>query len=99
MPGFTWMLTGNYKIENKIVFGGDLFFVDSRYATDLSEKVITTLKPFIDLNAHVSYAFANIPGFKAFIQLNNIFGYEYQLWNYYPVRGFQIVGGGMFSFL
>jgi len=99
MPGFTWMLTGNYRIENKIVIGGDLFFVSSRYAADLSEKTITTLNPFIDLNAHVSYAFANIPGFKAFIQLNNIFGYQYQYWNDYPVRGFQIVGGGMFSFM
>ena len=98
-PGFEWMLTGDYNIEHKIVFGGDLFFVASRSATDLSEKDITTLKPFIDLNAHVNYAFSNIPGFKVFVQLNNIFGNKYQVWENYPVRGFQIVGGASFSFL
>ena len=98
-PGFEWMLTGNYKIENKIVFGGDVFFVGSRYATDLTEKNIVTLKPFVDANAHISYAFENIPGFKVFIELNNIFGNQYQVWDNYPVRGFQVVGGAMFSFL
>jgi len=98
-PGFEWMLTGNYNIEHKIVFGGDLFFVGQRFATDLSEKDIVTLKPFIDLNAHVSYAFSNIPGFNVFVQMNNIFGNQYQVWENYPVRGFQVVGGAMFSFL
>jgi len=98
-PPFEWMLTGNYKIENKIVFGGDVFFVGQRYASDLTEKDIMTLKPYIDFNAHVSYAFSNIPGFKVFISLNNIFGNQYQVWENYPVRGFQVVGGAMFSFL
>jgi hypothetical protein len=98
-PGFQWMLTGNYNLEHKIVFGGDLFYEGSRYAADLGEKTITTLKPFVDMNAHVSYAFDNVKGLKVFIELNNIFGYQYMIWNNYPVRGFQIVGGAMFSFL
>jgi hypothetical protein len=98
-PAFTWMLTGNYNIDNKISFGTDVFFVSGREATDLSEKQITKLKPFIDLNLHASYAFTNIPGFKAFLEINNLFGNTYQVWNNYPVRGFQILGGAMYSFL
>jgi hypothetical protein len=98
-PAFQWMLTGNYNLDNKIVFGTDVFFVSSRYSTDLKEKEVTTLKPFIDMNAHVSYAFANVKGLKAFIELNNLFGNKYQIWNNYPVRGFQILGGVMYSFL
>jgi outer membrane receptor protein involved in Fe transport len=98
-PAFEWMLTGNYNIDNKIVFGGDVFYVGGRYAADLGEKNITSLKPFFDMNAHVSYSFENVKGLKAFVELNNIFGNQYMIWNNYPVRGFQIVGGVMFSFL
>jgi hypothetical protein len=98
-PAFQWMLTGNYNIDNKIVFGTDIYFVSSRYATDLKEKEITTLKPYLDLNAHVSYAFTNVKGLKAFVALNNITGNKYLIWNNYPVRGFQVLGGVMYSFL
>jgi len=98
-PAFEWMVTGNYNIAHKITFGADLFFVGSRDATDLSFKQVTTLKPYIDLNVHASYAFANVKGLKVFLELNNIFGNQYEVWNYYPVRGFQILGGVSYSFL
>jgi hypothetical protein len=104
-PGFEWMLTGNYNLDSKITFGADVFFVGERFATNLPDKKrpLTVnevrLKPYVDVNAHVSYAFENVKGLKAFIELNNIFGNQYQVWNNYPVRGFQILGGAMFSFL
>lgn len=49
-----------------------------------------------DLNFSVRYHFYKNWG--AFIELNNIFGTNYQRWNNYPVMGFQALGGIRYNF-
>lgn len=98
-PAFVWTVTGKYSMENKLTIGGDIFFVGSRYATILGSDQIYTLKPFVDANVNITYALTNLKGVRLFLRGNNLFNNKYQLWNFYPYRGFQIAGGVMISFL
>ncbi|MGZ5303784.1 MAG: hypothetical protein ACXWDO_06720 [Bacteroidia bacterium] len=107
-PDLDAVITGKYTVANKIAFGADLFFAGKRYgATWLQDSTTKTYKlteyslgNIIDLNANASYAFGgSVKGLKAHLELKNILGTKYQLWNFYPSRGFQITGGVSYSFL
>jgi hypothetical protein len=98
-PSFVWTVTGKYSMENKLSIGGDIFFVGSRYAAVLGSDHIYTLKPFLDANVNITYSLTNLKGVRLFLRGNNLFNNKYQVWNFYPYRGFQIVGGVMISFL
>ncbi len=107
-PNFDAVITGRYNIANKIGIGADLFFAGKRYGgTWLKDSASNTYKltdydlgNIIDLNTNISYAFGgNAKGLKAHLELKNILGTQYQLWNFYPSRGFQITGGLSYSFL
>jgi hypothetical protein len=107
-PGFDAIITGKYNIANKIAIGADLFFMGTRYgATWMKDSTTNTYKlaenklgNVIDLNTNLSYAFGgSAKGLKAHLELKNILGTQYQLWNFYPSRGFQITSGLSYSFL
>lgn len=107
-PNLDAVLTGKYNFADKVTIGADLFFASTRYGglwqKDTSgavDKIVVkdyNLGNIIDLNTNVSYAFGNIKGLKAHLELKNILGTQYQLWNFYPSRGFQITGGASYSF-
>lgn len=98
-PGMEWMLTGIYNIDDKIILNGDLFVIGSRYATVLGSSKDVKLKSIADLNVGMTYVFTNLKGLQAFIQAQNLMATKYNIWNYYPNRGFQIIGGIKLSFL
>ncbi len=50
----------------------------------------------LDMNAGVEFRISK--NLNLWTQFNNIFNKEYQLWNQYPVYGFNFVGGVVFSF-
>jgi outer membrane receptor protein involved in Fe transport len=54
------------------------------------------LDPALDLNAGAEFAF--LPQWKAFLQFNNIFNNKYERWNQYPVLGFNMLIGVVYSF-
>ena len=54
------------------------------------------LSPAFDMNAGAEFAF--LPNWKAFIQFNNVFNNTYQRWNQYPVLGFNMLVGVVYSF-
>jgi hypothetical protein len=105
-PNIDAILTGKYNFANKVTIGADLFFAGTRYGGVWDKDTATNkyvvkeynLGNIIDLNTNISYAFGNIKGLKAHLELKNILGTKYQLWNFYPSRGFQISGGASFSF-
>ncbi|MBV9962798.1 MAG: hypothetical protein JO072_11165 [Parafilimonas sp.] len=55
-----------------------------------------TLDPAFDLNAGAEFAF--MPQWKAWLQFNNIFNNKYERWNQYPVLGFNMLIGVVYSF-
>ncbi|WP_347053189.1 TonB-dependent receptor [Flavobacterium olei] len=58
--------------------------------------VVTTLKSYLDANAHLGYKFNERLTF--FLKANNIGNQAYQKWLNYPVQGFQILGGANYKF-
>jgi len=54
------------------------------------------LDPALDLNAKVDYFLSK--KISAFLKFNNLLSSNYQLYLYYPVRGFQVMGGVSWSF-
>ena len=55
-----------------------------------------TLATINDLNIGLELSFTERAGI--FIDLKNIFGSNYQLYNNYPVKGFQLIGGLSYKF-
>ncbi len=95
-PGLELGLGANYKIENKIVLGTNIFVMDKRYALLSNGKDITTLKPVFDLNLNGTYKHSETLAF--FVELNNLLNQQYQVWNNYPVRGIMVMGGVKINF-
>lgn len=97
-PTFTTTLTGRYSLEDKIIFTVDGYFWNTRYATtlDIDNEAITELPGFFDLNAGITYRFNET--FSAFIDFKNVLSKQYQIYNNYHVRGFNILGGATVSF-
>lgn len=55
-----------------------------------------TLDPAFDLNLGAELSF--LPQWKAWLQFNNIFNNQYERWNQYPVLGFNMLVGVVYSF-
>ena len=64
-------------------------------AVDQGLSVIT-LDPAFDVNLKMRYFISK--EFSAFIQFNNMLSNNYPLYQSYPVRGFQALGGVNWSF-
>jgi hypothetical protein len=99
-PAMKWMLTGRYNVDKKVIFTADAYVLGKRWAGVVGQSdSYKTLPPVLDFNAGVTYVFSNLKGLQAFIEAQNLMANQYQLWNYYPERGFQIIGGVKLSFL
>ena len=57
---------------------------------------VDRLKDIIDMNAGLEFRITK--NLNIWTQFNNLFNKEYQLWNRYPVYGFNFVAGVVFSF-
>jgi len=78
----------------------DLYVKSTLYAFDgpwsLSKAGAKKLPGAVDLSAGLE--FKVVKNVKLWAQFNNIFNKEYQRWNQYPVYGFNLMGGVVFSF-
>jgi len=88
-------------ITKKWYAGADVFFVGERKdrqdnLDDVIEPEITTLDPFVDLNAHVGYK--HNERLTGFLKVNNIIGENYERWMNYPVQGIQVLLGASYKF-
>ncbi|HEY2726917.1 MAG TPA: hypothetical protein VGI61_07075, partial [Parafilimonas sp.] len=84
-----------YAAMKDLLLKADMFFWDgTRYRSkDVADG---RLAPAFDLNAGAEFTF--LPQWKAFLQFNNIFNNKYQRWNQYPVLGFNMLIGVVYSF-
>jgi hypothetical protein len=84
-----------YQILKDLLLKADAFFWDgTQYRT--KELQSRKLDPAFDLNAGAEFSF--LPQWKAWLQFNNIFNNKYERWNQYPVLGFNMLIGVVYSF-
>ena len=108
LPTLQFNANVDYTINSKWYAGADVFFVGSRKDLQINNDLAyvqiyppvhfapTTLKSYIDLNAHVGYK--HNERLTGFLKANNIANQAYQKWMNYPVQGFQLVLGANYKF-
>jgi hypothetical protein len=94
----TYRITANafYNLYEKFLFNVDVIAQGGMKAQEPITQNTIKLDAAFDLNFKTEYLFSE--SFSAFIQLNNIASSKYPVFLYYPVRGFQIMGGITWSF-
>ncbi len=94
----TYKITANafYNLYQKLLFNVDVIAQGGMKAQEPVTLNTVKLDAAFDLNFKTEYLFSE--SFSAFIQLNNIASSKYPLFLYYPVRGFQVMGGITWSF-
>lgn len=105
LPSLQFNANLDYSINSKWYAGADVFFVGTRKDLQVNNDrvyivaptyVPTTLKSYIDLNAHVGYKHSE--RLTGFLKANNILNQAYERWMNYPVQGFQLVLGANYKF-
>lgn len=91
-------LTGSllWKPLNDLQIKSEIFYRSGSLYRDNFSLASKRLSPAVDVNLGVE--FGVLPRLNAWIQLNNIFNNVYQRWNQYPVFGFNVLGGVVYSF-
>jgi hypothetical protein len=104
-PTFRLAFNSSYNIYNKILLDVDLIAqggmkalalgnFDAGFGYGLSK--VTTIGSALDLNLKASYLVSN--QFSVFVKCSNVLNNQYQMYLYYPVRGFQAMAGLTWSF-
>lgn len=109
LPAIQLNANVDYTINSKWYAGADVFFVGSRKDLQINRDIAyiqiyppvynnapTTLKSFVDLNAHLSYKHSE--RLTGFLKANNIANQMYERWLNFPVQGFQLVLGANYKF-
>jgi len=84
-----------YQALKQLLLKADAFFWDgTRYQT--KEVPNGKLDPAFDLNAGAEFSI--LPQFNVWVQFNNVFNDKYERWKQYPVLGFNMLVGVVYSF-
>jgi hypothetical protein len=94
-PTFEIDFGSNFIIAKKL-HGHITYFLLNGIIAENSTGQIKTLDTIHDLNVGLNLLLTERAGI--FIDVMNIFGSNYQMYNNYPVKGFQVVGGLSFKF-
>jgi len=94
-PAFEVDFTSNFTIAKKL-HGHITYFLLNGIKAENSAGQIKTLDTIHDLNVGLNLSLTERAGI--FIDVMNVLGSNYQLYNNYPVKGFQVVGGLSFRF-
>ena len=84
-----------WQVLKDFLVKSDIYFWDGaqyRNKTLSDQK----LKPAADLNLGVEFSVT--PQLNAWVQMNNLLNNKYQRWNQYPVLGFNVLAGVVYSF-
>ncbi|HVK96171.1 MAG TPA: hypothetical protein VM368_00065 [Flavisolibacter sp.] len=95
------LLPLEFRTTMRIQVLKDLYVNGSLYAFDgpwymTKRNGRASMQGAMDLSAGLEYRV--VKNIKVWGQFNNIFNNEYQRWNQYPVYGFNLLGGVVFSF-
>ena len=92
-PELTYQLKLSYHVLENMKVTGLLLGQSKMYALYQGEK---TVDAWMDFNLMIDYHLSKNLG--VYLNFNNIFSNEYQLWYGYPVQGFGVMGGVHFAF-
>jgi len=96
-PEFDASLEIEYLLKERVLLSADVFLIGKRYAkSDDPANSSVLLDAITDINLGCEYYFTKM--FSAFLNINNILGSKYYIWNNYPVQGFNFLGGIKYSF-
>ena len=102
-PRLQLLLAGWYNLYDKVRLGAELYAysgidgMDTAIDTDYyTESGKTRLEAIADLNFRAEYHFSQ--RYKAFVNINNVFGKNYQYFLQYPNRGLQAMIGFSIDF-
>lgn len=101
MPNFDIGLKTNYKFNEKLNFGMDIFVMGKRYAKVYDPNLIEIvyekkLKSILDISLYGEYNLSS--NFACFLYLNNITGQKQYYWNNYQSQGFNFLLGIKYLF-
>lgn len=86
-----------YNLKNKIFFNVNFYYIGGIKARNfISKKEDVTLDAALDLSLKTEYKVSN--SFSGFLEINNIIGKKYQLLQYYPSKGINLLLGLTYSF-
>jgi hypothetical protein len=95
-PTYKLNFSGSYNLQDKIVISGEIIALGGIKARDPLTASTVKLDPAFDLNLRTEYFVSK--NFSVFLELNNLTSNSYKVFLYYPVRGFQAMGGITWSF-
>ena len=95
-PNYKLSASAFYNLFDKVRLNAEAYATGGIKSYDFTRDEVVNLKAAFDLNFMAEYLFSS--QVSAFVQLNNIFSKEYELYYRYPVRGFQFMVGASYSF-
>lgn len=105
LPQIQVIVRGTYNLYDKFLVRLDMNYEGGRKGLVFEKEENTVFENgqyakklgFIaDVNLGVEYRYNN--RISAFVEFNNLAAQRYQRWYYYPVQGFQVMGGVTFRF-
>jgi hypothetical protein len=88
--GLIWKPIGDLQVK------ADLFYRSGSLYRDSFSLTSRRLSSAVDMNLGVEFGL--MPKLNLWLQMNNLFNNTYQRWNQYPVFGFNVMGGVVYSF-
>ncbi len=95
-PNYKLTATAFYNLFDKVRLNAEAYATGGIRSYDFTTDEVVNLKAAVDMNFMAEYIFSR--QVSAFVQFNNIFAKEYELYYRYPVRGFQFMIGASYSF-
>ena len=95
-PSYRFTTLSSYNLYGKFLFTLEAFAMGGIKGYDSVNDETVELNPFFDLNFKTDYLISD--QVSAFVQFNNIFSKEYELFYRYPSRGLQFMLGVTYSF-
>ena len=94
-PTFKTDFTSKFKIAKRL-HGNITYFLLNGIKAEDNAGQIKTLDIIHDLNIGLNLLLTERAGI--FVDVMNVLGSNYQIYNNYPVKGFQVIGGLSFKF-
>ncbi len=95
-PDLTLNWFNALTISKKLFVTADFYMLRGIKAKNFQSGIVTKMPVITDLNLKIDYLLTK--NFSAFVAINNVFGKQYQRYQYYPQQGLNFIGGLSFSF-
>ncbi|WP_040496848.1 TonB-dependent receptor [Fulvivirga imtechensis] len=95
-PNYKVSSLASYNLYGKFIFTAEAYAIGGIRALDMDTGETVKLDALFDLNFKTDYLISD--QVSVFLQFNNIFGKEYELFYHYPSRSLQFMAGLTYSF-